>query len=401
MISIETMDGELVKILSNIENKSFGIHELFGLISEKKAIERQRLKKRQGHDFFRNKWLCNFEIISDNNKRIHIACRSNCEVEQIENDFWKLTTPVGMFKISSHMNAIANPIIEESIDHQNWLNRLVELFFIIIFLTLPILYFLNQNESESLEKIDEKKEPIKVTIVKPKNTVTISMPKAAMDVTPLTQEQKAQRAVKRNLGFLGLVGSSSVKNVTGGVPQKLEQATAGAGAGGDAGSGGELLVGLGKGLKKTTVGNTGVAGLGGVGTKGAGGGKGGYGNTLVASGEGNGISAISVSSNDVVLDGGLSRYAINATIAKYINQVRRCYEDGLKTNPSMEGLVTVNFEIAGSGMLNFSKVIKSSLSNQAVEKCITTKMMSWKFPLPKGGTTVNVNYPFMLRPVGI
>ena len=188
--------------------------------------------------------------------------------------------------------------------------------------------------------------------------------------------------------------------MNGGVPQKLAKATAGAGKGGDAGSGGEVLTGLGKGLKKITVGNTGVAGLGGIGTKGAGGGKGGYGNTMVASGEGIGITGISVSSNDMVLDGGLSRYAINATIAKYLSQVRRCYENGLNKKPDLEGLVTVAFEIGGSGMLNYSNVHKSSLRDTVVEKCITTKMMSWKFPKPKGGVNVKVNYPFMLRPVG-
>ena len=102
----------------------------------------------------------------------------------------------------------------------------------------------------------------------------------------------------------------------------------------------------------------------------------------------------------MVLDGGLSRYAINATIAKYLSQVRRCYENELNKNPNIEGLVSVAFEIGGSGMLNYSKVTKSSLNNKAVESCITTKMMKWKFPKPKGGVNVPVNYPFMLRPVG-
>lgn len=221
-------------------------------------------------------------------------------------------------------------------------------------------------------------------------------------VKPLTKAEISKRAVNRNLGFLGMVGSAKLKDAVGGVPQKLEKATAGAGPGGDAGSGGEVLTNLGKGLKKTTVGNTGVAGLGGkLVTKGtSGGGKGGYGNTLVASGSGKGISAIAVSSSDMILEGGISRYAINATIAKYLNQVRRCYETQLKTKPALQGLVEMAFEINSTGMLNFARVNRTSLKDKPTEQCISSKMMTWQFPKPKGGVKVPVKYPFMLRPVG-
>jgi hypothetical protein len=398
MISVETMDGDLVKVLSNVKNNKFGFHQLFGLISEEKAIQRQQIRKRQGHEFHNSLWHCNFEILVDKDQ-LSLKSIKECEVEKIAHNNWKLSTPIGDFKLTSEMNGQIAPLLEEHEDKHKWMNRLLELFFMLTFFLVPVIFYLQQDVVEEKEELKDK-ESITVKIIKPANSVNVAPKKPAMKVRPLTQKQKANRAVKRNLGFLGLVGSSKIKNVTGGVPQQLKKATAGAGAGGDAGSGGEMLTGLGKGLKKTTVGNTGVAGLGGVGTKGAGGGKGGYGNTLVASGEGSGISSISVSSNEIVLDGGLSRYAINATIAKYINQVRRCYEDQLKKTPSLEGMVTVNFEISGSGMLNYSKVIKSSLGSAKVERCITQKMMGWKFPRPKGGTTVNVNYPFMLRPVG-
>jgi hypothetical protein len=400
MISVQTMDGELVKVLKNIGNSEFGLHQLFGFISENKAKEREIVRKRQGFEFTRDNWLCHFKIDAKNDgSKLSLSSISDCDVEELEDNTWKLSTPVGDFQLSSVMDGKISPLLEDHEDTNRWMNRLIEIVFILTFALIPMLYLMQDTPVEEKEE-EKKSEPITVKIVKPVNTVNVAPKAPAMKVKPLTKQQKAHRAVKRNLGFLGLVGSSKIKNATGGVPQKLKKATAGAGAGGDAGSGGELLTGLGKGLKKTTVGNTGVAGLGGIGTKGAGGGKGGYGNTMVASGEGNGISAIGISSNEIVLDGGLSRYAINATIAKYINQVRRCYEEQLKLIPSLEGMVTVNFEIGGNGMLNYSRVKKSSLGNKNVETCITKKMMGWQFPKPKGGTNVNVNYPFMLRPVG-
>ena len=90
----------------------------------------------------------------------------------------------------------------------------------------------------------------------------------------------------------------------------------------------------------------------------------------------------------------------DCTIAKYLNQVRRCYEAELKNKPDLQGLVEMSFEINGTGKLNFSKVSKTTLLSPPVESCISSKMMDWQFPKPKGGVNVSVKYPFMLRPVG-
>jgi hypothetical protein len=400
MISIETLDGELIKIIKDSGKAEFGFHKLFGFISTEKANKRIEVRKRQGFEFEQNEWQCNFKMnITD--KGLSLVDMVACSAEKIGDNIWKLVTPSGEFKVSNNTTATISDVLNYSDDDAKLPHRIIETILLAIFIMIPILYFMQPSEVLEEDKKEKVIEAVTVKIVKSVNTVKISQRTASHKIKPLTETQKAKRAVKRNLGFLGLVGSKSLSKVVGGVPQKLKQATAGAGAGGDAGSGGEVLTGLGKGLKKTTVGNTGVAGLGGIGTKGAGGGAGGYGNTLVASGEGSGISAISVASNDMVLDGGLSRYAINATIAKYLSQVRRCYENQLNKQPGLEGLVTVGFQIGGSGMLNYSKVKKSSLGSPVVEKCITKKMMKWKFPKPKGGVNVNINYPFMLRPVGI
>jgi hypothetical protein len=215
-------------------------------------------------------------------------------------------------------------------------------------------------------------------------------------------------AVAQNLGFLSLLGKKNLSKALGGAPTKLTDASAGAGAGGKEGSGGELLVGLGEGVKRTTVGNTGVSGLGGIGTHGPGGGKGGMGNGLVGSGgSGNMLNGIGDGrklssqklSDDIVLEGGLDRAVIQATIAKYLNQVRACYEAKLRSNPGLVGQVTMKFEVGANGMLNYSKVGHSSLGDADVGTCIADKMMTWQFPKPVGGVNVRVSYPFLLRPV--
>jgi hypothetical protein len=347
-----------------------------------------------------HQWVCQFKI-KVNKDKLQLSDLKNCQI-QIEKNGETLSTPVGEFKFYQHApNAILSEASSTNIinrkDHSDHFIKMV----IGVLVAAMIVIALLLRPVTEIENGEPVIEPITVNIIKDVRTVKVEqITNPQLEIKPLSPSEVSKRAVQNNLGFLGMVGSSELKNVVGGVPQQLKQATAGAGAGGDAGSGGELLTGLGKGLKKTTVGNTGVQGLGGIGTKGAGGGLGGYGNTLVASGEGKGISAIAVSSSEMILDGGISRYAINATIAKYLNQVRRCYEDELKNISDLQGTVEMSFQINALGKLNYSQISQTTLNNKTVETCISNRMMNWQFPKPKGGVNVDVKYPFMLRPVG-
>jgi hypothetical protein len=248
-------------------------------------------------------------------------------------------------------------------------------------------------------------EPVLVKIAPERQKpVVVRDSSAFTKMTDSIQKQNVQgkRAIEQNLGFLKMLGKKDLSKALGGLPTKLQDVSPGAGAGGKAGSGGELLVGLGQGVKRTTVGNSGVTGLGGVGKSGAGGGAGGFGNSLLGSGEGRALSKLSAGvplSRDLELEGGLDRSVIQATIAKYLSQVRACYENGLQRNPGLTGTVHMKFEISGEGHVRAANVGRSSLGDVPVESCISEKMLDWKFPKPLGGVTVKVAYPFLLRPV--
>ncbi|MCB9092232.1 MAG: AgmX/PglI C-terminal domain-containing protein [Halobacteriovoraceae bacterium] len=399
MIAISTENGEFIKNIRNNKSGTYGFHQFFGLISEESYNKRLNTNKRKGlTHHVRSLWHCSFKLEKLNNG-FGIKNPENCTAKNIDGKKWQLNTPIGNFVLAPATNVdhVHTPGYEIE-ENNDALKR--SLFYPVLFAILFFSWLYIQPEEE-IEEEEKVVEPVAVRVIQQVQSVNITQEQpTSVKAKPLTEQQKANRSIQQNLGFLKLVGNKNLKNVTGGVTTKLTKATAGAGPGGDAGSGGEVLVGLGKGLKKTTVGNTGVAGLGGIGTKGAGGGKGGYGNTLVASGNGKGISAIAVS-QDMVLDGGLSRYAIQATIAKYLNQIRRCYESQLQKIPGLEGLVTMDFVINGNGRLNFARVAKSSLGNRTVEGCMANRMMTWEFPKPQGGVDVKVNYPFMLRPVNL
>ena len=395
MIIVKSDLGHLVKVFHSLEGGLYGIHDIFGFVSHQACQDRLKHRKRKGLPLSGAKWRCLFDIDFKSDGFV-LTAKENCNVAALDEQGWKLRTPFGNYSFLSSKTADQISFEGDTIVHEGsediWRSTGLS---ILLFLLLFLFLFLWASIGEVQE--EEPIEPIEVSLVQDQKAVSIQKPTVAKAPKEMTPEQKAQRAVRQNLGFLGMLGTTRVKNVVGGAPTDLQDVSVGAGQG-NAGSGGELISGLGKGVKKTTVGNTGVAGLGGIGTKGAGGGKGGYGSVSVASGEGSGISQIAVG-DEVVLEGGLSKYAVQAAIAKYLNQVRACYEEGLSKKPGMMGTVRVNFEVGGTGNVNYSRVQRSSLGSKGVEDCIVDKMKGWKFPQPKGGQAVNINYPFLLRPI--
>ena len=393
MIVVRSEFGHLVKIFHRLESEDYGVHNLFGFISKKSCDNRLSHRKRKGLSLSGCHWKCLFNMVPSTDDNFVLTAKEDCQAIKEEKSKWKLKTNKGNFYFSwgpPETLLLESKTIAHEGSEDIWHSTGVSiLLFLLLFLLLWV----------TIPEIKEKEmEPIEVTVIQDQKAVPI-VRKATVAKAPkeLTKEQRARRAVRQNLGFLGMLGTKQIKNVVGGAPTDLKNVSVGAGQG-DQGSGGELIAGLGKGVKKTTVGNTGVAGLGGIGTKGAGGGKGGYGSVSVASGEGAGISKIAVG-QEVLLEGGLSKYAVRAAIAKYLNQVRACYETGLQKRPGLTGTVGVNFEISGMGTVNYSKVGKSSLGDKNVENCITGKMMGWEFPKPRGSQVVKIHYPFLLRPI--
>ncbi|MGE3634877.1 MAG: AgmX/PglI C-terminal domain-containing protein, partial [Sandaracinaceae bacterium] len=159
---------------------------------------------------------------------------------------------------------------------------------------------------------------------------------------------------------------------------------------------------FGAGMRGTGVGagGTGVGtyGVGPLGTLGVGGnGHGGRYGDGVSLGSGGHVARVPriIGTNATVL-GGLSREAIQRVVRRNMNQVRFCYEQGLSTNPSLEGRVTVGWIISPTGAVSQSSVQQDTV-NPEVASCIANAVRRWSFPQPDGGGPVGVNYPFLLQ----
>lgn len=248
----------------------------------------------------------------------------------------------------------------------------------------------------TMPKIEEELKQQVVKIVKnitkaekvpqPRGTVSDNQVKATKSVS-----------VKR-MGALSALGSLKSGKQKSGLNLGAAQTTAGPGLGGTAGSGGVQTSIYARGITSAALGAGGnVQGAGGYGTKGKGGGQAGYGQlSLVGS---TGANPLPLGSEATVAQG-LDRDQIAAVINRNLGQVRFCYEQGLQSEPSLNGRVSVDFTIGGNGLVKAASVGNSSLNAKGVEDCIVLRLKTWKFPLPDGGVDVKVSYPFVLRRTG-
>jgi TonB family protein len=80
-----------------------------------------------------------------------------------------------------------------------------------------------------------------------------------------------------------------------------------------------------------------------------------------------------------------------------LGQIRYCYERQLSASPDLYGKVAVKFVIGAAGEVTSQQIGSSTLKNAMVEGCILRRVARWKFPNPKGGTSVIVTYPFLFK----
>lgn len=107
-----------------------------------------------------------------------------------------------------------------------------------------------------------------------------------------------------------------------------------------------------------------------------------------------------VSQGSPVVMGSLDKNIIRRVIRENIGQIRYCYERELVRSPDLQGRVVVKFVIAATGRVSGAEVTETALRNRSVEYCIARKVRGWRFPSPRGGGIVVVNYPFIFRSTG-
>ena len=235
------------------------------------------------------------------------------------------------------------------------------------------------------------------------------------------KEGKAGRkdSKRKTRGRMSAKGDPSKKDLAQNALQRLFGRASQSGVFGRSGLGGELKNALG-GISGARVGD--AAGLGGLGTRGAGPGGGGLDMSTVGLGAlgtrgrggggdgsyGEGATGIgrkidrdvSISAGSPIIMGSLDKEIIRRIIKQHIAQIRYCYEKELVRSPGLFGKVATQFTISAEGRVQSAKVAQTTLNNAEVERCMMSKIRTWRFPKPKGGGIVIVKYPFILKTAG-
>ena len=100
---------------------------------------------------------------------------------------------------------------------------------------------------------------------------------------------------------------------------------------------------------------------------------------------------------DTRVSGSLPPEVIQRVVRQSFGRFRGCYEEGLRSNPNLEGRVTARFVIARDGSVAAVQSGGTDLPDAHVVSCVLCAYSSLTFPSPKDGI-VTVSYPLAFSP---
>lgn len=124
----------------------------------------------------------------------------------------------------------------------------------------------------------------------------------------------------------------------------------------------------------------------------------GHGEHAAVSGQGKGFVSMDLANSSV--EEGLTKDEVGEVIHRHLSEVRYCYESAMIRTPDIEGKLIVDFTIGGSGVVKTAEAKSSTLPDPRLDDCIIRRLLTWKFPLTKGGVDVAVTYPFIFKTLG-
>jgi hypothetical protein len=105
----------------------------------------------------------------------------------------------------------------------------------------------------------------------------------------------------------------------------------------------------------------------------------------------------SLRQGNLTVNGRLPPEIIQRIVRQNFGRFKLCYEDGLRTNPSLQGRVAVKFAITRDGTVSTSQDGGSDIPDTKVSQCVIRGFSNLSFPQPEGGI-VTVVYPITFSP---
>jgi len=106
----------------------------------------------------------------------------------------------------------------------------------------------------------------------------------------------------------------------------------------------------------------------------------------------------SIRQGAITVNGRLPPEVIQRIARQSFGRYRLCYENGLRSNPSLQGRVVVKYTIDRDGSVKGTPTDGGSdLPDQGVVQCVIRAFQSLSYPQPEGGI-VTVTYPLIMSP---
>jgi MYXO-CTERM domain-containing protein len=100
------------------------------------------------------------------------------------------------------------------------------------------------------------------------------------------------------------------------------------------------------------------------------------------------------------VNGGLPPEVVQRIVRQNFGRFRLCYENGLRQNPTLQGNVTIKFEISAKGEVSSAKDGGSDLPDKSVIDCVVRGFGNITFPESLEKKSVSVTYPISFTPGG-
>lgn len=98
-----------------------------------------------------------------------------------------------------------------------------------------------------------------------------------------------------------------------------------------------------------------------------------------------------------VVSGELDAAIVQQTIRRYLSGIKWCYQERVQGNRTLGGKATMSFSILPNGTISDARLTNDTIRDAPLQACILTKMARWRFPQPKDGGVVEVDYPLILK----
>ena len=100
----------------------------------------------------------------------------------------------------------------------------------------------------------------------------------------------------------------------------------------------------------------------------------------------------------ITVIGSLPKEVVQRIVRQNYGRFRLCYQDGLRSNSSLDGTVTTKFVIDKSGAVSkVSNEPSTTMPDTNVANCVTRAFGNLSFPQPEGGVVI-VSYSLLFSP---